>query len=148
MPSAKTPITQVYKCIKHSCTGVDLRRVWCHGFFVVCDFTQMNLDWIWWINRSLNLFVWLWRHWPFVTLRNSCLMPSVGSVDLIHHDDVIKRRHFLRYWPFVRGIYRWPVNSSHKGQWRGALICAWINGSVNNREAGIWDAIVPIMTSQ
>ena len=31
------------------------------------------------------------------------------------------------------------VNSSHKGQWRGALIfsliCAWINGWLNNREA-------------
>ena len=47
---------------------------------------------------------------------------------------------FLRYWPCVRGIHRWPVNSPHKGQGRGALmfslICAWINGWVNNREAG------------
>ena len=56
------------------------------------------------------------------------------------HDDVIKWKHFLRNWPFVRGIYRSPVNSPHKGQWRGALmfslICVWINGWVNNREAG------------
>ena len=57
------------------------------------------------------------------------------------HDDVIKWKHFPRYWPFsVRGIHRSPVNSPHKGQWRGALvfslICAWINGWVNNREAG------------
>ena len=33
-----------------------------------------------------------------------------------------------------------PVNSPHKGQWRGALmlslICAWINDWVNNHEAG------------
>ena len=33
-----------------------------------------------------------------------------------------------------------PVKSPHKGQWRGALmfslICVWINGWVNNREAG------------
>ena len=33
-----------------------------------------------------------------------------------------------------------PVNSQHKGQWRGALmfslIWVWINGWVNNREAG------------
>ena len=32
------------------------------------------------------------------------------------------------------------VNSTNKGQWRGALmfslICVWINGWVNNREAG------------
>ena len=34
-----------------------------------------------------------------------------------------------------------PVNSPHKGQWRGALmfslICARINGWVNNRKAGV-----------
>ena len=56
------------------------------------------------------------------------------------HDDVIKWKHFPRYWPFVRGIHRSPVNSPHKGQWRGvlvfSLICVWINGWVNNREAG------------
>ena len=47
---------------------------------------------------------------------------------------------FPRYWPIVRGIHRLTVNSPHKGQWRGglmfSLICAWINGRVNNREAG------------
>ena len=32
------------------------------------------------------------------------------------HDDVIKWKHFPRYWPFVRGIHRSPVNSPHKGQ--------------------------------
>ena len=35
---------------------------------------------------------------------------------------------------------RSPVNSPHKGQWRGALwfslICVWIIGWVNNRETG------------
>ena len=57
-----------------------------------------------------------------------------------NHDDVIKWKHFPCYWPFVRGIHRSPVNSPHKGQWRWALmftlICAWINGWVNNREVG------------
>ena len=57
-----------------------------------------------------------------------------------NHDDVIKWKHFPRNWPFVRGIHRSPVNSPHKGQWRGALmfslICVWINDWVNNRETG------------
>ena len=48
--------------------------------------------------------------------------------------------HFPRYWSFVRGIHRSPVNSPHKGQWRWALmfslICVWINGWVNNGDAG------------
>ena len=54
------------------------------------------------------------------------------------HDDVIKWKRFPRYWPFVRGIHRSPVNSPHKGQWRGALMFSliWINGWINNREAG------------
>ena len=57
------------------------------------------------------------------------------------HNDVIKWKHSPRYWLFVRGIHRSPVNSPpHEGQWRGALmfslIYVWINGWVNNREAG------------
>ena len=32
-----------------------------------------------------------------------------------YHDDVIKWKHFPRYWPFVRGIHRSPVNFPHKG---------------------------------
>ena len=40
----------------------------------------------------------------------------------------------------VRGFHRPPVSSPHKGQWRGALmfslICVWLDGWVNNGEAG------------
>ena len=65
---------------------------------------------------------------------------STSHAKILNHDDVIKWKYFPRYWPFVRGIHRWPVNSPHKGQWCGALmfslICIWINGWVNNREAG------------
>ena len=58
----------------------------------------------------------------------------------ICHVDVIKWKHFLRYWSFVGGIHRWPMDSPHKGQWRKALmlssICAWTNGLASNRDAG------------
>ena len=59
----------------------------------------------------------------------------IGMIPPLHnYDDVINWKHFPRYWAFVRGIHRWPVNSSHKGQFRGAfmfsLICAWMNGWV------------------
>ena len=67
-------------------------------------------------------------------------MDVVTYPDPNAHDDVIKWKHFPRYWPFVRGIHRPPVNSPHKGRWRGALmfslICVKINGWENNREAG------------
>ena len=79
---------------------------------------------VWWPSNQINLF--------------HCVLHNMGLLDF--HDDVIKWKHFPRYWPFVRGIHRSPVNSPHKGQWRGALmfslICIWIKGWVNNREAG------------
>ena len=55
----------------------------------------------------------------------------------VMHDDVIKWKHFLHYWPFVWGIHRSLVNSPHKGLWCGALMfslnCAWISGLVKNQ---------------
>ena len=57
----------------------------------------------------------------------------------IHHD-VINWKHCPRYWPSVRGTHWLPVNSPHKGQWRGALMfslsCAWINDWVNDCDTG------------
>ena len=76
-------------------------------------------------------------------LRYAIIVGVLSQWKLVHwnsHDDVIKWKQLPRYWPFVRGIHRSPVNSPHKGQWRGALMlsltCAWINGWVNNDEAG------------
>ena len=67
------------------------------------------------------------RHW-----NRKKTSGEVSRLNSDTHDDVIKWRHFPRHWPFVRGIHRSPVNSPHKGQWRGtlmfSLICAWING--------------------
>ena len=57
----------------------------------------------------------------------------------LSHDGVIKWKDFPRDMPLVRRIHRSPVNCSHKSQWRRglmfSLICAWIHGWVNNREA-------------
>ena len=64
----------------------------------------------------------------------------ISRIGAGYHNGVIKGKHFPRYRPFVREIRLSPVNSPHKGQWRGtlmfSLICAWINGRLNKREAG------------
>ena len=79
---------------------------------------------------------------PSLTGYMCCSMWSTTVTEnrLQSHDDVIKWKQFPRYWPFVRGIHRSPVNSPHKGQLRGALMfsftCVWMNGLVNNRKAG------------
>ena len=79
------------------------------------------------IDNATQPFYWSLAQWKLVC-------------GYFRYDDVIKWKHFPRYWPFVRGIHRSPVNSLHKGQWRGALmfslICVWINGWINNRKAG------------
>ena len=69
------------------------------------------------------------------------------------HDDVIKWKHFPRYWPFVRGIHRWPVDSPHKGQrcrpFMFSLVYALTSGWPNTRDVydlrchrGHYDTIV------
>ena len=118
------------------------------------SFSYMKIIWFW-FKFHVNLFSWIqltisrhwFRHWHGAEQAASHCLNQWRSSLLTHigvircdHDDVIKWKHFPRYWPFVRGIHRSPVNSPHKGQWRGALmfslICVWINGWVNNRKAG------------
>ena len=91
----------------------------------------MEQPWIIWVNTSHESS---WNCWYNQTKKRQ------NKTNSIPHDDVIKWKHFPRYWPFVRGIHQSPVNSPHKGHWCGALmfslICVWINGWVNNRQAG------------
>ena len=100
---------------------------------------------------AIRNFMWKWsyniwhlnalrsEHWQCYTYYCQLNVTIALGVCVWSHDDVIKWKHFPRYWPFVRGIYRPPLNSPQK-KWRGALmfslICVWINGWVNNREAG------------
>ena len=55
-------------------------------------------------------------------------------------DDGNEWKHFPRYWPFSRLIHWSPVDSPHKGQWRGvwklSLISVWTSNWANNGDAG------------
>ena len=62
-------------------------------------------------------------------------------VYVMYHDDVIKWKHFTRYWTFVRGIHWSPVNSLHKVQWRRALMFSLIcilNKLLSKQSWGWW----------
>ena len=41
-------------------------------------------------------------------------LEEVQNIFVSHHDDIIKRKHFPRDWPFVQGIHRSPVNFPKK----------------------------------
>ena len=106
-------------------------------------------------NTTKHIFAEYWVLFTHISMHMSWVAGTrLGTnSNALDHDDVIKWKHFPRYWPFVRGIHRSPVNSPHKGQWRGALmftlICVCINGWVNNcktgdlrRNRGHYDVIV------
>ena len=92
------------------------------------------------IDSGLTIRPWSNRPsgWQFVMRKPYDAMRSEPWALL--HDGVIKWKHFLCYWPFVRKIHRSPLNSPHEGLWRETLIfsfiCAWLNGSVKNGVAG------------
>ena len=85
-----------------------------------------------WCRQSWRRHIfWFW--WSQLSIFINDISISVYKL-VLKHDDIIKWKHFPRYWPFVRGIHQ------SKGQWRWALmfslICTQINGWVNNGEAG------------
>ena len=63
----------------------------------------------------------------------------LSSATTLAHDDVIKLKHSPRYWPFVRGIHRSPVNFPHKSQWRGALTFSLICVLNKRLSKQLWD---------
>ena len=94
------------------------------------------------INKAIAKLLYILCHKWVLNFRITALWmyDEILHGDASHyHGAVIKWKHFPRYWPFVWGIHRSPVNSS-EGQWRGALmfslICAWMNGWVNNGKVG------------
>ena len=121
-------------------------------------YLQQNISWqklvsvgfVWYVLHCLlyELSGYIW----FKLSANICIVYSTYLWRLVYlqilavqvfslHDDVIKWKHFPRYWPFVRGIHWSLVDSPHKCQWRRALmsslICVWTNGWVNNWDTGL-----------
>ena len=114
-----------------------------------------------WTMGSFILYIPDWEYTyenPGICIPKANVVSTCGFCRLVNpmsfqnnHDDVIKWKHFLCYWPFVWGIHRWPMNSPHKAQWRGALIFDQrLNNRLSKQSWGRWSdtpAIALIMTS-
>ena len=104
-------------------------------------------------------FIWIWGVAPFLIIKNMGISSVMYYTSGNHYGIILSEacfflidglfalswwRHQMETFPaslaLCAGNSPVPVNSPHKGQWRGALmfslICARINGWVNNREAG------------
>ena len=121
----------VFKCL------IDNQHHWCRWWLGV-EYAKKHYFNQWWLRSAMPHGV---TRTHLTSIRQKSLQKIQFSIKLtVQHDDVIKWKHFPRHWPFVWGIHRSPVNSLHKGQWRGALmfslICSWLKAWVNNRETG------------
>ena len=72
------------------------------------------------VTEKVTRITWIYQLLCRYHIFNHCPTAAVTpngartSADIIlTHDDVIKWKHFPRYWPFVWGIHRSPVNSHH-----------------------------------
>ena len=88
-------------------------------------------------------FVQVWICWNTLTgISTHFILKQIWKIENIN-TDISWWRHqmetFSALLALCVGNSPEPVNSPHKGQWRGALmfslICAWINGWVNNHGA-------------
>ena len=99
-----------------------------YGTGVLWDLWNWSIDYKTTLNRFFQFKLLIYFNVQLAT--NGSELLSVPSMLLmfktkntsVNHDDVIKWTIFPRYWPFVRGIHRSPVNSPHKGQWHGATM--------------------------
>ena len=94
-----------------------------------------------WLGPSVRPFI---RLSDITTTLLSWNFSNLASFASLSHISIAWWRHQMETFSALLAICAGnspvPVNSSHKGQWRGALmfplICVGINGWVNNREAG------------
>ena len=117
---------------------VNIRRNLCQ--YVACDLSENGLKAKIILTNDLDQSVPTQLYQKYLK-NHMCTTVIIFHIYVLkNHEGVIKWKHFPRYWPFVRGIHRSPVNFPHKGQWRGASmfssIYAWRNSWVNNREPG------------
>ena len=139
--------THIYILLKKSTIIVIIGACACWALFVVTLTNTLHYIHIWSICIK-NWLVWqvacLTGHlcsWEWYNADDQCVRQTNSFLSTLSgqrerynwsnicehdfcrvHHDVIKWKHFPRYWPFVREIHRSPMNSNHKGQWRGALI--------------------------
>ena len=74
--------------------------------------------------------------------------PGVIALQLqSYHDDVIKQKHFSRYWPFMPAIHRHPRIPLKRPVTRSFDVFWSAPEQTVDKQSVIRDAIEPIMTS-
>ena len=88
--------------------------IWCLHDMIIIVLGDVRIPHQFWDN--------FWPGHTPLTLQTTCVCVLSSSwfawawpVSFLYHDDVIKWKHFPRYWPFVRRIHWSPVKSPQDG---------------------------------
>ena len=61
------------------------------------------------------------------------------ELEMQWYDDIIKWKHFLRYWPFVRGIHRWiPRTKASDAELVFYIFYLYLNKRLSKQSWGWW----------
>ena len=83
--------------------NIDIFEPYIHGI----NYMQWRV-----VNTKIQTFLWKWRPISVEIVQFTCILLFVQQC---LQDDTKGNFKELRYWPFVRGIQRWPMDSPHKG---------------------------------
>ena len=90
-------------------------------------------------SNAENVSIW-WRHHVFTSQRQNDGGLADNAFRCMHDDAMIWKR-VPHYWPFVREIHRWPVDSPHKGPVMRTFGVS-IDVSLNKRCSRLFDVTV------
>ena len=91
-----------------------------HGNFLETHAPGWTFVMFWKISSIMRVFhvmhfdIWLWLEYYQIYLLIICIPTSGLTEAAQYRDDVIKWKHFPRYWPFVSGIHRSTVVTSQR----------------------------------
>ena len=114
------------------------------GFNVLNSHNSADVSFSCWIYGVSKSIIWSNVELFYISMTINDITRQASMRYIYKDDDAIKWKPFPCYWPFVRGIHRSPVDSPHKGQWRGALmfflICAWTNSwaTIETPSRSLW----------
>ena len=81
------------------------------------------------------------KHTQTVCLFGHCSDVTWAFWSLKSSADIKENINDAHYWPFVKGIHRWPMDSHHKGSlMRKTFLCHNVttHGCVNNGGTAVW----------
>ena len=112
MSAMASQITSVSIVCSTVCSGADKRNIKAPCHWPLSG--ESTGDWWSFLTRGRWGGICFHLMTPHMMFTRHCPYLQSWWTSYACHDDVIKWKHFPRYWSFVRGIHRSPVNSPHK----------------------------------